>query len=144
MKKSGFLFDTSSLLYVLKTKRYQKLGKNCYVLDLTFYEYGNAVLNLFTKRGNSDLPSWEAIRMLLQAYEKISEQITVLNSADHPMSLPEIFEFAKKENLTFYDASYLYCCLRYNLQLITEDSQLLASSHKNSIDAEDSNSWIGL
>lgn len=142
MKKNGFLFDTNSLLYILKTKRYQKLDKNCHVLDLTFYEYGNAVLNLLAKRGNKDLPSREEIVVLLEAYEKISEQTSVVNPTENPMS--EIFELARKENLTFYDASYLYCARRFNLHLITEDERLLASARRNSIEVDSSDAWVKL
>ena len=144
MKKGNFLFDTNSLLYVLKTKQYQKMDKNCHLLDLTFYEYGNAVLNLLARRRNSVLPSREEIAALLQAYEKISEQMTVLDSVDYQMSILQIFELAEKENLTFYDASCLYCCMRYNLCLITEDERLLESAIKNSVDAHTSDRWADL
>lgn len=139
MKKNSFLFDTSSLLYILKTKRYQKLDKNCHVLDLTFYEYGSAVLNLFAKRGNKDPPSREEIIVLLEAYEKISEQTSILNSKENYMS--EIFELTRRENLTFYDGTYLYCAGRFNLHLITEDERLLASARRNSIEADSSDAW---
>lgn len=139
MKKNGFLLDTNSLLYILKTKRYQKLDKSCHVLDLTFYEYGDAALNLLAKRGNKDLTSREEIMVLLEAYEKVSEQTSVVNSTENPM--PEIFELARKENLTFYDASYLYCARRFNLHLITEDERLMASARRNSIDADSSDTW---
>jgi predicted nucleic acid-binding protein len=139
--QGNFLFDTNSLLYILKTKQYQKLDKNCHLLDLTFYEYGNAVLNLLTNRRNSVPPSHEEIRALLQAYEKITEQMTVISYRDYAISLPEIFDLAKKENMTFYDASYLYCCMRYNLKLITEDKSLLESAQRNSVDAYSSGKW---
>lgn len=141
MKKSGFLFDTNALLYALKTRRYQELGKNCYLLDLTFYEYGNGVLNLLLRRGNSIPPSREEIAVLLSAYEKILEQMTVLDSKSYSASLPEIFVLAEKEKLTFYDASYLFCCMRYNLRLITEDERLLESALRNSVDAQTLEKW---
>lgn len=141
MKKGGFLFDTNALLYALKTRRYQELSKNCHLLDLTFYEYGNGVLNLLLKRGNSVRPSREEIAALLQAYEKISEQMTVLDSKSYSKSLPEIFALAEKENLTFYDASYLFCCVRYNLRLITEDKRLLEFALRNSADAQTLDKW---
>lgn len=135
----SFVFDTSSLLYILKIQQYQKLGKNCHILDLTFYEYGNAVLNLLVKRNHKNRPTRDEIKTLLQAYEKISEQLTVLNSAGNKML--DVFELAKKENLTFYDAVYLYYCLFYNFSLVTEDMRLTAAAHKNSISVMDIDGW---
>ena len=102
----------------------------------------NALLNILTRRGkNIDAFSREDVAALLEAYEKISEQMSVLNSGDYLMSLSEIFALAQKENLTFYDASYLHCCLRYNLTLITEDDDLRESALENSIDVENSDRW---
>jgi predicted nucleic acid-binding protein len=144
-KKDSFLFDTSSLLYILKAKQYQRLSKKCHILDLTFYEYGNAVLNILGKRNvkdSSPRPSAEeGTKILLHAYEKIAEQITILTYQCNLALLLDIFELAKKENLTFYDASYLHYCLIHNLSFVTEDKQLAAAAIRNSIDAMDADRW---
>jgi predicted nucleic acid-binding protein len=141
-EKDSFLFDTSSLLYIIKTKQYHRLGKKCHILDLTFYEYGNAVLNvLMNRNAKGSLPSEEGVRILLQAYERIAEKITTLTCQRNPAPLLDIFELAKKENLTFYDASYLYYCLIHNLTFITEDKQLATAAGRNSINVMDADRW---
>jgi predicted nucleic acid-binding protein len=141
-EKDNFLFDTSSLLYILKSKQYQRLNKNCHILDLTFYEYGNAVLNILMKRNVKDSQaSEEGTKILLQAYEKIAEQITILTCQHSPAPLQDIFELAKNENLTFYDASYLHYCLIHGLSFITEDKQMAVAASRNSINAMDADRW---
>ncbi|NOJ28327.1 MAG: hypothetical protein DA330_09990 [Nitrososphaera sp.] len=92
------------------------------------------------KRNYKNPSTRDEIKTLLQAYEKISEQLTTLNSAGNKML--DVFELAKKENLTFYDASYLYYCLLYNFSLVTEDKQLAAAARKNSISVMDIDKWI--
>jgi predicted nucleic acid-binding protein len=144
--KDSFLFDTSSLLYILKTRKYNKLSKNCHLLDLTFYEYGNAALNILIKRNGKDLlaSKEEEIKILLQAFEKIADQLTILTCQRNPVPLSDIFELAKKERITFYDASYLQYCLIHDLSFITEDEQLTTAANRNSVSVIDADKWIKL
>lgn len=140
--KESFLLDTSSLLYIIKNRLYQQLDKNCHLLDLTFYEYGNAVLNILTKRSGGKSTQSEDAKVLLQAFENISKHMTVLDGrAGGSASLFEIFELARKESLTFYDASYLHCCLKYKFSLITEDRVLSSAARSRSVSVLDSEGW---
>lgn len=138
---TGYLFDTSSLLYIVKYRGFQKLKqKDCVILDLTFYEYGNAILNFSARRSEGQLLSEEETQILLQAYEKVTEMLTVRNLEDSLMT--EIFKIAKKEKITFYDASYLYYSKHFGYQLITEDKKLAQSAANNSIAVTDADKWI--
>lgn len=83
----------------------------------------------------------------MQAYEKATEQVTVLvcndrNSSNNNCAVPisDIFELAKKK-MTFYDASYLYYCLANNLSFVTEDKPLTAAVQRNSINAMGADRW---
>ena len=135
------LFATSSLLYVLKTRRFQKLDRqDCLVYDLTFYEFGNAVLNLATKRSEGQLLPEEEVQLLMQAIEKVSELMSVQTFGITSMS--EIFKIARKEEITFYDASYLYCAKHIGCQLVTEDEKLARAAENNSVDVTDVDKWI--
>jgi predicted nucleic acid-binding protein len=136
-----YLFDTSSLLYVLKTRRSQKLDRqDCLVCDLTFYEFGNAVLNLATKRSEGQLLSEEQVQLLMQAFEKVSELMGIQSFDITSMS--EIFKIARKEKITFYDASYLCYAKRVGCQLVTEDEKLAKAAENNSVDVTDADWWI--
>jgi predicted nucleic acid-binding protein len=134
-----FLFDTNALLYIIAARKYQKLDrKNYRILDLTFYEYGNAILNILAKRGRQ--PSKEEISFLVQAFEKITELASSVNLEGRMMQ--PIMDLARKENLTFYDASYLHCCLHFDLHLITEDGRLKQAAQNNSISVIDCERWL--
>lgn len=134
-----FLFDTNALLYVISARKYQKLDrKNCHILDLTCYEYGNAMLNILGKRSRQ--PSKEEISFLVQAFEKITELASSV-SLESRMMQP-IMDLARKEHLTFYDASYLHCCLHFDFHLITEDWRLKEAAQNNSISVMDAERWF--
>lgn len=134
-----FLFDTNALLYAISARKYQKLDrKNCHILDLTYYEYGNAILNILAKRGRRT--SKEEISFLVQAFEKITELASTISLEGKTMQ--PIMDLARKENLTFYDASYLHCCLQFDLHLITEDGRLKQAAQSNSIGVMDTERWF--
>lgn len=134
-----FLFDTNALLYIIVARKYQKLDrKNCRILDLTFYEYGNAILNILAKRGRQ--PSKEEVSFLVRAFEKITELASTVNLEGR--MIQPIMDLARKENLTFYDASYLYCCVHFDLHLITEDGRLKQAAQNNSINVMDAEKWF--
>lgn len=140
-KNNTYLFDTSSLLYVLKSRGYQKLDtQDCFVLDLTFYEFGNAVLNLATKRSEGQLLSEDEVRLLLESFGKVSELLKIQSLENASMS--EIFKIAKQEKITFYDAGYLYCAKRIGCQLVTEDEKLARAAENNSVRVTDANEWM--
>ena len=115
-----FLFDANALLDLLKRGR--DVIKNQYVLDLTIYEIGNAIwkeVNLFkTISGDDAKELMESIGIILQNMNVIRIR----------GDLKEILEIAIKENLTFYDASYLYYAKRMNLTLVTNDKKLFKAA----------------
>jgi predicted nucleic acid-binding protein len=133
------LLDTNALLYILKTGKYEKLRKeNCHILDLTLYECGNAILNLFSKR-SEQLITLEKANILLSAVERIAGRLTIQTML--PGSMPAIFKLAKKESISFYDSCYLYSCLHFDLFLITEDERLARAALNNSIKTMNSSQW---
>jgi len=136
---ANYLLDTNAILYVLKTKLYRKINKNCHILELSFYEYGNAILNLLTKRKNGDLIPYESATTLLQAFEKIVGHATVVHLETGSMN--QILEIAIKHRLTYYDASYLHCCSQFNYSLITEDEKLKVAALNNSVRVMNTEAW---
>lgn len=84
--------------------------------------------------------SKQEIQSLLQAFQEIAELVKVQYLDGEMMA--EIFDLAMREKLTFYDASYLYACMHFRRNLITEDSVLMKSARINSVRAMDVEEWV--
>jgi len=85
------------------------------VLDLTFYEVGNVLWKEYRKG---------RIRDLLMIATLFPETLTGMNIKEVRSKLVEVTKLALKENLTFYDASYLYVAKKHSVKLVTEDKDL--------------------
>lgn len=98
-------------------------------------------MNLATKRSEGQLLSEDEVHLLLESFEKVSELVSI--QIFDVSSVSEIFNIARKEKITFYDASYLYCAKRVGgCQLITEDEKLSKAAENNTIDATDADKWL--
>jgi predicted nucleic acid-binding protein len=86
------------------------------ILDLTIYEIGNIIWKEY-KRGKIKDPV-----LVMKMFEEIMRNMKKLSS-NHEML--EIFDVAVKNNITFYDASYIYVARKHELKLVTEDADLL-------------------
>jgi predicted nucleic acid-binding protein len=87
-----------------------------HVLDLTFYEIGNALL-----RGRSHATAAQTATVLT-ALREICPTIT---PDDQDLALAT--ELAAAHDLTLYDAAYAAVAKRRRVPLVTHDRQLLAS-----------------
>jgi len=112
-----FLVDASAL-YPLVLKLREKLleySSLLVVLDLTLYEVGNVVWKEH-RRGRIRDPT-----MVAGLFQEIFNIIPVQSfNAD----ISRVLGIAAEENLTFYDASYLYTARAQGLKLVTEDQDL--------------------
>jgi predicted nucleic acid-binding protein len=122
------LLDASAFMLLIKKadalKTFECL-KNSSILDLTYYEIGNAIwketvlLKLLTPEGARTLQTMAQ---------------TVLTRTDcmspEPDSFEKIIEIARTEKLTFYDASYIYFAKEKMLRLVTEDTELKTKAQK--------------
>jgi len=113
-----YLLDASAL-YPLLLELRENLARYASVLailDLTVYEVGNAV--------------WKEHRMgrirdpVLVA-KAFSEVLKLMSTLSASSSIDRVVELAARENLTFYDASYLYVARSRGMKLVTEDRDLL-------------------
>lgn len=135
---AGFIFDTDALLYVIAAKNYRRLDANCHILDLTFYEYGNVVLNILAKRGSGI--SKDQAALLMQSFREVAKFMPIIRLESEAMQ--QILELAEKEKLTFYDASYLYCSQSFKYTLVTGDRKLLGAAEDAGIDAMETAKWV--
>lgn len=63
-------------------------------------------------------------------FEEFFSEVSVRRMPD----MSDILELAARENLTFYDASYLIAAKKYGIKLVTEDRDLLRFSECMSVE----------
>jgi predicted nucleic acid-binding protein len=122
------LIDASSLMLLMKTADIQTelhYLRASFLLDLTFYEVGNAIwketcLTKFLTKNES-----EVLRNSVQ---------TVLTRTDRIVSeasnFQKIYDISENEKLSFYDSSYLFAAKEKGLVLVTEDKGLKTKAER--------------
>jgi predicted nucleic acid-binding protein len=124
-----YLFDASAFLILIKKADIQATAeclKKSYVLDLTFYEVGNAIWKEST-----------LTKLLTPVDSKTLEKATqtILAKTDRitgdAETFQKILEIAKKEKLSFYDSSYIYFAKERRLALVTEDKELKTKAQRH-------------
>ena len=123
-----YLIDASAFMLLIKKadpKSTIKFLQDSSILDLTYYEVGNAVWkeSVLTK-----LLTPDAAKTLQRTAETILTKIDRISSDSD--SFEKIMEIAKFEKLTFYDSSYIHFAKEKGLQLITEDKELKTKAQK--------------
>ncbi|MGA2385197.1 MAG: type II toxin-antitoxin system VapC family toxin [Candidatus Bathyarchaeia archaeon] len=122
------LIDASAFMLLIKKadpKSTIKFLQDSSILDLTYYEVGNAVWkeSVLTK-----LLTPDAAKTLQRTAETVLAKIDrISGEAD---SFEKIMEIAQLEKLTFYDSSYIHFAKEKGLQLITEDKELKTKAQK--------------
>jgi len=123
------LMDASSLMLLMKTANVEielDYLKTSSILDLTFFEVGNAIwketclMKFITKRESEVLRS--RVQTVLVKIDRIPCEAS---------SFQRIFDISESEKLSFYDASYLFNAKEKGLVLVTEDKELRAKAGKS-------------
>lgn len=123
-----YLLDASSFIFLIKkskTKDVLEYLQNSTILDLTYYELGNAIWKESTITKFLTPEDTKTLEKATQTILMKTDQIT-----NEAATFQSILEIAKKEKLSFYDSSYIYFAKEKNLKLITEDKQLNAKAQK--------------
>jgi predicted nucleic acid-binding protein len=123
------LIDASSLMLLMKTANIQtELDhlRTSFLLDLTFYEVGNAIwketcLMKFLTKNES-----EVLRNKVQTV--LTRTNMILSEASN---FQKILDISESENLSFYDSSYLFIAKEKGLVLVTEDKELKTKAKKH-------------
>ena len=123
-----YLIDASSLMLLMKTANIQTeldYLRTSSILDLTFYEVGNAIwketcLAKFITQQESEVLQ-NRVQTVLAKIERIPCDAN---------SFQKIFDISENEKLSFYDASYLFDAEEKGLVLVTEDKVLRAKAEK--------------
>ncbi len=119
-RASKYVLDASALYPLLLSLKEDILeySELFTVLDLTLYEVGNTIWKEHRK-GRARNPA-KIARLFQEMLSLIP--ITRIGSQD----LGKILDLALRENLTFYDATYLHTARIKKAKLVTEDRELLA------------------
>lgn len=115
------IFDASAILNLLEGGSLPNLSESG-TIDLALYEIGNAVwkhVHLTKKLSQS-----QGEKIILSASILIGEMLLVNTDSTNVLKL------AVKEDLTFYDASYLQVAYSTNSELITDDKKLRDKAEK--------------
>ena len=124
-----YLLDASSLMLLIKkaeVKSTVECLRESSILDLTFYEVGNAIwkesalLKFLTPQ--------EAKRIGITAQTILAKIDQVAKEGE---DFQKILEIARDEKLSFYDSSYLHFAKQKGLILVTQDKQLEAKAKKH-------------
>jgi predicted nucleic acid-binding protein len=122
------LIDASSLLLLIKKAKIKttvQCLQNSFILDLTFYEIGNAIWKESTLM--KFLTPKEAEKLGILAQTILAKVERVNSNAE---DFQKILEIAKTEELTYYDSSYVYFAKKAALPLASEDKELTAKAGK--------------
>jgi predicted nucleic acid-binding protein len=123
------VLDASSLMLLMKNADIQtqlEYLRTSYLLDLTFYEVGNAVwketclTKFLTKNESENLQ--KKIQTVLARTDRLPCQAG---------DFQKILSISENERLSFYDASYLFAAIDKGLVLVTEDKGLKAKAEKH-------------
>lgn len=121
MKGKRFLFEASAiyplLLNIAEGKADRQFLSKIAILDLTFYEVGNAILKGTVRNKVKDPGRLaELIFLILKRFKVIR-----IDELEHE----EIIKTAIGKRLSFSAASYLYASRKFGYVLVTNDEDLL-------------------
>jgi predicted nucleic acid-binding protein len=111
----GYLLD-ASVIYPLLDYIDKVDVKEVYILDLTFYEVGNAIWKDYRIHKKIKDPF-----ILAKLFHELLKKFNVLR--DLPMQ--EVIRVAVERGLTYYDASYVFAAFSRGLTLVSDDKDLL-------------------
>lgn len=120
------IYDASSIYRAIEIGAFNKLleGKT---LDLAQYELGNVVWKEVTRNKISESEGAKLIKFI----SKVISLMEILKIGIRN----EVLKVAVDNNLSYYDASYLYASISMKDALVTEDKKLLERAIECSIGA---------
>ncbi|WP_054842816.1 type II toxin-antitoxin system VapC family toxin [Vulcanisaeta distributa] len=113
----SLVFDASAIIRLVELKPDKAVNalRNQYTIDLAYYEIGNYLWRI------SKLTTVN-VELLLKVFNNVIGFMNVV-----PISLnSDVIDLARRMNITYYDASYVYLTMKLNAKLVTEDRELIA------------------
>jgi len=125
----SYLLDASAFISLIKNIDAEltfRCVQESAILDLTFYEAGNAIWKESTL--GKFLSPHESEELAMTAQTILARMERMVQKVD---GFREILEIAGKERLSFYDSSYLFSAKEKDLTLVTEDKELYNKAKKH-------------
>lgn len=113
----SLVFDASAIIRLVELKPDKAVNalRNQYTVDLAYYEIGNYLWRI------SKLTAVN-VELLLKVFNNVIRFMNVV-----PIGLNgDVINLARRMNITYYDASYVYLTIKLNAKLVTEDRELIA------------------
>ena len=128
-----YLLDASALINIrdrINVRAFEeKRGPDLYIIDLTPFEYGNAMWKLFVRGRIGKSAALASVRLLeglldlgiikLLAFREYVDAIRISTAA----------------KVSYYDAAYIVVAKKHALTLVTDDNGLLANSRVVGVDS---------
>lgn len=135
------LFDTSALVDIILGEGGNDVGisivfNEC-LLDLTMYEAANALWKIAVAQ---DLLADDELQDAIDILGRLSHEVRFERAAE--TELQRIMQVARRDGLSFYDASYLTIAERDDLSLVTEDSALQDAAIRQDVTVEAVNELV--
>ncbi|WP_054854409.1 type II toxin-antitoxin system VapC family toxin [Vulcanisaeta distributa] len=118
----SLVFDASAIIRLVELKPDKAVNalRNQYTIDLAYYEIGNYLWRI------SKLTTVN-VELLLKVFNNVIGFMNVV-----PIGLnSDVIDLARRMNITYYDASYVYLTMKLNAKLVTEDRELIAKFPPN-------------
>jgi predicted nucleic acid-binding protein len=122
MEDKVYLFDASAIVNLIK-KGFMKAFIKGFSLNLALYETMNAIWKEHKFGKIDEETALEYIEVLTMAFKLF--EILSIGAYEK-----EVLKLAVKEELTIYDASYLFLAIKNKLILVTDDEKLKNKSLK--------------
>ncbi|WP_054857635.1 type II toxin-antitoxin system VapC family toxin [Vulcanisaeta sp. JCM 16159] len=124
----SLVFDASAIIRLVELKPDKAVNalRNQYTVDLAYYEIGNYLWRI------SKLTAVN-VELLLKVFNNVIRFMNVV-----PIGLNgDVINLARRMNITYYDASYVYLTIKLNAKLVTEDRELIAKFPNIAISVEE-------
>ena len=122
----SLVFDTSTIINIIQIKHDEAItvfkGQN--LLDLSYYELGNVLWKLLYR----SLLDKDEINKVRETIESIWSIFNVLKSTIEDFK--KILDIAIENELTFYDASFVYHAQKNDLTLVSDDGKMVKIGKK--------------
>ncbi len=124
----SLVFDASAIIRLVELKPDKAVNalRNQYTVDLAYYEIGNYLWKI-------DKLTSINIESLLKAFNNVISLMNVISIGLNS----DAINLARRMNITYYDATYVYLTLKLNAKLVTEDKELMTKFPNITISIEE-------
>ena len=112
----SLVFDASAIIRLIELKPNEAFDilRRQYTIDLVYYELGNYLWKI----SKSSIINMEP---LIKAFNGALNLMNIISIGLNN----DVVNLARKMNITYYDAAYVYLAMKLNAKLVTDDKELI-------------------